>query len=351
MSNKLTNSIKVVLMAGGSGKRFWPKSRENLPKQFLKIISNKTMIEETFERINSFIPKENIYIATNHKFYSLVKEIFPQLSNEQIILEPQKKDTAAAILYNILNIPCDDKSIFFFTPSDHYIRDLEKYKNCILQACKTVNEKETITLVGIEPNSPSTEYGYMKINSQKENEVIKFTEKPDIKTAIFFLQSKIYLWNSGMFFFNKKYILQQYERLLPNHLEKIEKYLSLDNEEEKEKIFSEIESISFDYAILEKSKPIYSVKGDFFWNDVGSWNSMHNIAKNKDNNNNLSNQNTFFFNSKEINCQVDNPDLHVIVNSLEKINIILDKNILYISNKEKESQIKEILGKLNKDFL
>lgn len=342
-------------MAGGSGKRFWPKSRESLPKQFLKIVSNKTMIEETFERVNTFIPKENIYIATNYKFLSIVKEIFSDLPNEQIILEPQKKDTAAAILYNVLSIPSDDETTFFFTPSDHYIRDLEKYKNSVLQAAETTSKKSAITLIGIEPNSPSTEYGYMKINNEvtenNENEILQFTEKPNLETAIFFLKSKSYLWNSGMFFFNKKVILDQYQNFLPSHLEKIKEYLKIENKQEKHKIFSEIEPISFDYGILEKSNPVYSVKGDFFWNDVGSWNSLHNLSQNKDENNNVGSQNTSFFNCKEINCQIDDPNLNVIVNSLEKINIILDKNILYISNKEKENQIKEILTQLNKDFL
>ena len=281
------------------------------------------------------------------------KKIFPHLPEKQIILEPQKKDTAAAILYNVLNIPSNEEDIFFFTPSDHYIRDLEQYQKCVQQACEITKQKNSITLIGIKPKQPSTEYGYMKINSREKGikEILQFTEKPNLTTAISFLENSNYLWNSGMFFFNKKYILQQYEKLLPDHLNKITDYLKTTQKQEKEKIFSMIRNISFDYAILEKSKPIYCTEGDFFWNDVGSWNSLHQISSNKDNNNNLSNQNTFFFNSKEINCQIDDPNLNVVVNSLEKINIILDKNILYISNKEKEIHIKEILNQLNEDFL
>ncbi len=283
----------AVIMAGGIGSRFWPQSTEDKPKQFLKLLGDKTMIQMTFDRMNRIIPSENIFVVTNKRYVDLVKEQIPSMKDENIITEPCSKNTAPCILLSALYI----KNLFgdanvVCVSSDSYIGNEDKFLEKIELANEFVNtHKEAIVTLGITPTRPETGYGYIKYEKSNDNpkKVIKFVEKPDIETAIKYLESKDYLWNAGMFIFDSTSMLKELEANLPNEYDLLKNLPKIDNpsyDEFLEENYPKCTKISIDYAVMEKSKNVYAIPSDIGWDDVGSWNSLERYTK-KDNSGNV----------------------------------------------------------------
>ena len=279
----------AVIMAGGIGSRFWPQSTEDKPKQFLKLLGDKTMIQMTYDRMSKIIPNENIFIITNSRYEELVKEQILNIKDENIILEPCSKNTAPCILLSTLYI----KNIYgdvniVCVSSDSYIGNENKFLDKIKLADKFVSEnKSAIVTLGITPTRPETGYGYIKYaeGSSNPKKVLKFVEKPDIEKAIKYLESKEYLWNAGMFIFNSSSMLEELKNNLPNEYNLLKDLPKNDSKYYKDFVdnnYPKCAKISIDYAVMEKSDNVYAIPSDIGWDDVGSWNSLERYTK-KDN--------------------------------------------------------------------
>lgn len=296
----------ALIMAGGNGSRFWPLSRKNKPKQFLKINSDqKTLLEQTVDRINKIIPKEQIFVATNKCYEKAVKEKICCLPEENIILEEVSKNTAPAITLALLRIEkIYPKSTIFILPSDHLIKREDNFTNLLLKAAEIVEEKNILLTIGIKPKYSETGYGYIHskkdellFNNQKYYRVKEFKEKPDQKTAEKYLEAGNYYWNSGIYITNARKLLNEIDKnesLLYNDCKKIVeisnyKNLSEIKNKNKEikikKIYNNLGNIAIEYSVIEKLKEIYMLKADFIWDDLGSWLSLERVKEKNENNN------------------------------------------------------------------
>lgn len=273
-----------VILAGGSGSRLWPLSRELYPKQLLNLYSDKSLLQSTFEELNCFIPAENIISVTNTKHSANVKMQLGKINKNSIILsEPISKNTAPAIAFAIKYIketnPNKDETVLVI-PSDLLIENNEEFKQTVLTAQKYVDEGKIITF-GVKPDYPETGFGYI---CSKNGTVTKFTEKPDEKTAQNYLQNPNYYWNCGIFMFKVSTMIKEFELHCPEIFNIIKNINCID----KTVPFTDFEKmpcISIDYAIMEKSNNIAMVELKSGWKDLGSWKSIYEVSpKDKDNN-------------------------------------------------------------------
>ena len=276
-------------MAGGRGERFWPKSRNDFPKQFLSLTSDgKTMIQKTVQRILPLVSYDDIFIVTNQKYVGLVKEQLPQIPDENILAEPMAKNTAPCIglACAVIRKKYQD-AMMLVLPSDHLIRYEPMYIDTLKQAISVAEQDNTLVTIGITPTYAETGYGYINFSRDtQENrmcvyKVNRFVEKPDIDTAKKYLASGDYLWNSGMFVWKVSSIMNDFARFLPETyegLERIEESVGQDNFEQVLRTeFEKFKSESIDFGIMEKSDSIYVVSGSFGWDDVGSWLALERI--------------------------------------------------------------------------
>lgn len=321
----------AIIMAGGSGTRFWPLSNDKTPKQFLNLISEKTMIEETIDRIKRLNIYDDIYIVTCAKYEVKMKEILKDFSN--ILIEPVSKDTAFCICYSVNQIQMKYGNCYIaIFPSDHLIQDDEKLKKYILKANEMADKN--IVIMGIKPTYPETAYGYIKYH---ENEVIEFREKPNQDTAEKYLEQGNYLWNSGMVFSKSSIFLQEIEKNANNIYEN-----TINSN------YDNIYPVSFDIAVLEKTSNLKVIPVDFNWNDVGSFSSLDKIFK-------KNNQESIVLGDiKHININGKNniiinkdTDKTIAIIGLEDLIVVNTEKELLICPKNMDQDIKKIKGFLD----
>ena len=270
-----------MIMAGVKGERFWPKSRQSLPKQFLSLTEDgKTMIQLTVERILPIVQMEDIYIVTNQAYKTLVMEQLPGIPEENILCEPVGRNTAPCIGLGAVHIQKRyGDAVMLVLPSDHLIKYTAMFLDTVEKGCAVAEEGENLVTLGITPHSPETGYGYIKYKPGKSFrdvlEVECFVEKPDLETAKKYVASEQYLWNSGMFIWKVSTILKNLETYLPEIYEGICAIGQAIGTEEQETVlktvFERLPSESIDYGVMEKAKNIYILSGSFGWDDVGSW--------------------------------------------------------------------------------
>lgn len=286
--------MKLVILAGGSGTRLWPVSRNATPKQIQTIIGNQTLLNKTYERLCSGFSHKNIYIATNGKQIDLIKQQLPACPLKNFIVEPAKRDTAAAIGLAAVYLHKENpKEIMININSDHHIENEKEYIRIIKLSENVIKKKpEAGVLIGVSPTYPETGYGYIKmggealqIGKDKIFRIDRFEEKPDKKTAIKYTESWEYLWNLGCFVFRVDTLLKLYQKYLPEmykHLKAIEKAIGTDDEESVLKQeFSQIEPISMDYGIIERATDLFVIPSSFGWADVGNWGTVKDILSHK----------------------------------------------------------------------
>ena len=275
----------IVIMAGGSGTRFWPKSRKSRPKQLLRFFGERTMIEETVARFEGIVPIENILIVTNELLAESIHNVLPSLPFENILQEPIGRNTAPCIGLAAMWIrqKADDQAIMAVFPADHFIRDVDNFQKVVRDAIHIAAEK-SIVLLGVRPTKPETGYGYIQYEPDEKNQssfnVSSFKEKPDKITAIRYLTDKHYLWNAGMFFMRVDTILAEFERQLPAlrvQLTDIEKALEADDSSVVAKIFHEITPISIDVGIMENALNVRVIATNFAWSDIGHWDALPDV--------------------------------------------------------------------------
>lgn len=333
----------ALIMAGGKGTRFWPLSTEEKPKQFLKLIGDRTMIQMTVDRIKPIIPVDRIFVCTGKKYVDLVKEQLPDISERNIIIEPEGRNTTPCITLSALIIQrYYQDSNMIVLPSDHLIEHENRFRQIIKDADKFIsNNKESIITLGMTPTRVETGYGYIKYTELKEkineSEVIKvdsFVEKPDKEKAEKYLKDGSYLWNGGMFLWNTHNIIVQIKKYSPDTYEALH-YIG-EVEESKiqdliNKNYSKTEAISIDYSVLEKAENIYVIPSDINWDDIGTWRAVERY-KDKDENNNIINEKVRAIKS-ESNMAINN-DKRVVMIGVRDIMTVETEDTIFIVNKK-----------------
>lgn len=344
-------------MAGGIGSRFWPKSRTSFPKQFLDILgTGKTLIQSTFERYSKVVPPENIYVVTSEDYVDIVAEQLPSLLKENIVAEPFRKNTAPCIAYISFKIfEKNPDAVMIAAPADNHIPDEENFNNVMNKALDFVSHINALVTIGIKPTHPNTGYGYIQRETiEAAPEIFKvktFTEKPNIELAKIFLKSGDFLWNSGIFTWKCKTIINAFEQYLPEIYELFhsEKDKLNTNKEAKtiQTIYSQCPSISIDFGIMEKAENVYVIPSSFAWSDLGTWNSAHaNMEKDYFDNAVVGN-NVMVFDTH--NSVIQAPDKKLIlVQGLEDYIIVDTDDVLMICKKEKEQEIKDYVSEVKR---
>ena len=348
--------ITALIMEGGRGERFCPKSRKRLPKQFLSLTGDgKTMIQLTVERISPMVPMKNIYIATNQDYKKLVLEQLPEIPEENILCEPAARNTAPCIGLGAVHIEKRfGDALMLVLPSDHLIKQNERFLDILKHACETAEKDTNLVTIGITPSYPETGYGYIKF--MKENAdgaafpVEQFVEKPDLETAKTYLEAGSYLWNSGMFVWKVSSILKNIREFMPDTysgLMNIRDAIGTGEEQAVlEQEFSGFESQSIDYGIMEKAEHIYIIPGSFGWDDVGSWLAVERIQK-ADENGNVIQGNVVVVDSKDCTIQGCNKLLALI--GLEHLIVVDTKDATLICSKAHAGNIKKAIELLKKE--
>ena len=343
----------ALIMAGGKGERFWPKSRLNLPKQFLSLTDDgKTMIQLTVERISPIVDIKDVYIATNKNYKELVKQQLPGIPEENILCEPIGRNTAPCIGLGAVHISKKyDDAVMVVLPSDHLIKNNEVFVDTLKNACEIAESGSNLVTIGITPNYPETGYGYIKYDKslayKAGYEVQKFVEKPDLDTAKSYLADGTYLWNSGMFAWKVSTILECFDKFMNSTYEGLLRIKDAigktDEQEVLEKEFPNLESQSVDYGIMEKADSIYILPGDFGWDDVGSWLAVGRIKKN-DENNNVINGNVVAVNTE--NCVIEGGKKIIATVGLRDMVVVDTDDATLITTKENAGEIKKVLAEL-----
>jgi len=343
----------VVIMAGGIGSRFWPVSKTLYPKQFLDIFgTGQSLIQATYNRFSSIVPKENIYIVTHETHLELLKEQLPQVAENQLLSEPIMRNTAPCIAYACHKIKAiNSEATIIVAPSDHLILDENSFQEAIVKALKTASQKDRLITLGIRPSRPDTGYGYIQYIDGSDKEEFKkvktFTEKPNLELAKTFIQSGDFLWNSGIFIWSADSII----KALGLHVYELneifaegKKYFS--SEQEKQFIalaYQRCPNISIDFAVMEKAENVYVLPVTFGWSDLGTWGSVYELAE-KDFSGNLAipTKNAMFYDAK--NCMVSvGKEKLVVLQGVEDLIIAESENVLLIMPREQEQNLKQIL--------
>lgn len=346
----------ALIMAGGKGERFWPKSRLSLPKQFLSLTDDgKTMIQLTVERISPMVDIKDVYIATNKNYKELVKQQLPGIPEENILCEPIGRNTAPCIGLGAVHVVKKyEDAVMVVLPSDHLIKNNEVFVDTLKNACEIAESDNNLVTIGITPNYPETGYGYIKYDKslayKAGYEVQKFVEKPDLETAKSYLADGTYLWNSGMFAWKVSTILGCFDKFMHSTYEgllKIKDSIGTAEEQEVlEREFPELESQSVDYGIMEKADSIYILPGDFGWDDVGSWLAVGRIKKN-DENDNVINGNVVAVNTKD--CVIEGGKKLIATVGLRDMVVVDTEDATLITTKENAGEIKKVLAKLREE--
>lgn len=352
--------MKIVIRAGGVGTRLWPKSREARPKQLQALISNKTMLRETVDRVLPICEPEEIFISTNKKLIDEVVAELPEIPLKNIISEPERKDTAPACgLESIFIEKRFPNSIVASLGSDHLIKYPKKFREALKIASKAVqNHPDYLFCLGVNPTFPSTGYGYIKlgeiideINHKEIYQVKKFTEKPKIKTAKKFLSKGGYLWNANMFLWNTKTLLSLYKKFLPKMykgLLKIKEALETKNEQEiLESEYKKFEKIAIDYAIIEKAPKIATVSVDCGWSDIGDFAVLKDELTDSEKENLV--QGEYLGIDTENSLIYGRPGKIIATLGLEDMIIIDTEDALLVCKKHRAQEVKKIVEKLKKE--
>jgi mannose-1-phosphate guanylyltransferase len=349
----------VAIIAGGIGSRFWPYSRNKNPKQFLDINnSGKSLLQSTYERFEHVVPMENIFIVTSEEYKTLVKEQLPMMDPKQMLLEPERKNTAACIAYATYKIlSVNPEANILIAPSDHLITGEEKFNKIIQHSFDFASKHDALVTIGIKPYKPSTGYGYIQY-FEEETKLFKkvktFTEKPSIELAKTFVQSGDFLWNAGIFVFNAK----SFVKSLSLHLDEMyELFESIKNDlntsseaQSLETIYSQCPSISIDYGIMEKSDNVYVIPADFEWSDLGSWSSLYDLMP-KDYLGNVVLTNMAKIYNASNNLIVAPKNKMVIIDGIDNVCVIETDDVLMILPIQKEQEVKNITTDLKLDKL
>ncbi|MBU2515093.1 mannose-1-phosphate guanylyltransferase/mannose-6-phosphate isomerase [bacterium] len=346
-----------MILAGGSGTRLWPFSRTMTPKQFLNLGStHESLLQETIKRLSPLLSKNSIYIVGSivheHELCRQIEQLIPDFSKNRILLEPEGKNTAPAILWALSRIPSSnwDEPVVIL-PADHLIQKPDLFLESLKDG-ETLAKEGWIVTFGIQPDTPNTGYGYIKSGKalKKGHKVDRFTEKPDSKTALEFIKSGDYSWNAGIFMATPRTLLDEFKALCGSmynlFFDESTPKASLSDKSEIQKTFSEIEPNSIDYAILEKSDRVAVLTMDVGWNDLGSWESIYDISQ-KDENGNATRGNVVMQNSE--NCLIISDKRLITCSGLKNLIIVETEDALLACDLSNSQDVKKIVETLKRE--
>lgn len=352
-SSKTVNHSHLVIMAGGIGSRFWPMSTPERPKQFVDVLgTGRTFIQMTVDRFKGILPAENVWVVTSQAYEDIIAEQLPEVPRGNILLEPCRRNTAPCIAYAAWRIKSvDPKATIVVSPSDHLVLDVPEFQRVITSAMDFASTSDAIVTLGMKPTRPETGYGYIQTDmscpSARNKEIYRvdaFREKPDLATAEKYIRKPNMLWNAGIFIWNVSTVVNALRVYAPEINEVFENLLPLyGTDKEQEAInenFPKCESISVDYAILEKSEEIYCFPASFGWSDLGTWGSLRENVSRDNNGNAVIGNNVQTFETRDcvIHCSEER---RVVVQGLEGYIVAEKDNTLLICKLSEEQRIKQ----------
>lgn len=343
----------ALIMAGGLGTRFWPKSRREHPKQLLKMFGEKTLIQNTVNRLLPIISNEDIYVVSTEEQLEKIKEHLPELPEGNFIVEPMGKNTAPCIgLASIFMQKKHPGETMVVLPADHLIFDDKMFHETLLAGAKAANEFDSLVTIGIKPTYPATGYGYIqlqdKINSIEGIEIFNvktFAEKPNEETAKSFIQSGDFLWNSGIFMWKIERILDEIKKSLPDlydGLIEIDENIGTANESEVvHSVYGEIKGISIDYGIMEAAEDVKVLRGSFGWNDLGSWEEVYKLHEKDAENNVLIGQQHLV---KECRgCYIDSQERSVAIVGIDNLIVVDAGDVILLCPRDRAQDVKALV--------
>lgn len=342
-----------VIMCGGIGSRFWPYSRARLPKQFIDFLgTGRTLLQMSYDRISGIVAPSNILVLTNERYADLVRQQLPELSDEQILCEPARRNTAPCIAWAAWHIAArDQEASMIVCPADHLITREDKFTASVLNGFAFVEANEALLTLGITPTRPETGYGYIQVGEPVCGDISKvktFTEKPDLELAKVFMASGEFFWNSGIFMWSCKAIRKALRKCIPDISRVFDStdddtYLTIDRERMFiESAFPSCVSISIDYAVMEKADNVFVQTVSFGWSDVGTWSALYDLSPKNSESNVTQNCNVLSYNSSGNIFAVRGEKL-VVVDSLQDYIIAEADDVILICPKAREQKIKQMV--------
>ncbi len=354
----MDNNRYCVIMCGGVGSRFWPFSKAALPKQFIDFFgTGRSLLQMAFDRINGIVPVENIILITNESYEHLIKEQLPEISDDRILLEPARRNTAPCIAWAAHHIQAiNPEAKMMVAPSDHLVINVEKFRQSVNSAFDFIDSHDALVTMGIKPSRPETGYGYIQVGEAVEGDfsnVKTFTEKPNEDLARVFLESGEFFWNSGMFFWRADTIIRALNEHAPEVnaiFEKGDQYFGTPDERKYiEDNFEACPSISIDFAIMEKAPNVFVETVDFGWNDLGTWRSLYEHSpKNKDGN--VTQKCKALMYNSHNNIVAVKGDKLVVTSGLEGYIVADVDDALLIVPLEEEQKIKNYVNEVKSKF-
>lgn len=347
--------LYALILAGGKGTRLYPLSREKNPKQFLKVVNDKSFLRSTVDRIKPIVPSENIFVVTNKEYLSKIYEELPEINKNNIFDEPSNKETATCIGLSAVKLLKRDKdAVMIVLPSDHYIEDDKTFRDTINSAVEIAERKRGLVTIGVEPSRPETGYGYIEMGERIVGEmasfkVERFTEKPNIEVAKDFILKGTYLWNSGMFVWRADVFMREMERYLPKMYKcMMNIYQSIDTKVEQTIIKEQyvvIDGISVDFGIMQKTKKSFVIKCEFTWDDIGTFAALSRFLASY-RGNSISGK---VFTEDTENCTIFGGDRLIIGFGLKDIVIVDGGDVLLVMDKNKDQEIKRLVTGLKEE--
>jgi mannose-1-phosphate guanylyltransferase len=352
--------VFAVIMAGGVGSRVWPVSREAIPKQFQNIFGDRTLYQRAFDRISKVVQPQNVIVVTNHLHRSTATEQLPQIPERNIISEPVGRSTAPCIAVAASALSSiTENAVMVVLPADHLISEEENFISQMKESIRLADKHRSLVTIGIRPTYPETGYGYIHFKKDEDDSditlhgghrVISFKEKPDLETAKKYLASGDYLWNSGMFIWRVDVIIEELKKNLEHfadfHSAIRDKFGTESFSGVLKEFYSEVESISIDYAVMEKSDSVLTIPSNFSWSDVGSWDEVHRLSDHDESGNAfkgdvvaIRSKNNFVWAQGKSVSLVDTEDLIVVET----------KDSILICKRGKSQSVKEVVDILRKN--
>ena len=353
------NNTYVTIMAGGVGSRFWPGSREAKPKQFLDMLGvGKSLLRLTFERFLHLCPASNIFILTNAAYKDLILEHLPELTENQILCEPSRNNTAPCVAYSAFKIALlNPDANMIVAPSDHIILKEFTFIDLLKQALAYCEEKDALITLGIKPSRPDTGYGYIHFGKKIKGNVHKvkrFTEKPKLETAKEMVASGEYLWNAGIFIWSAKSIKKAFKDYAEDIYDLFERGQSVYNTPDEslfiEEWYPQSRSISIDFAVIEKADNVYCIPSDFGWSDLGTWASLYEEGEKDANNNFVLGENVVALDTHNCLIKSTKAGKLVVIKDMEDYLVIDEEDVLMIFPKHKEQEIKQLTSLVKSQF-
>ncbi|MEP6602408.1 MAG: sugar phosphate nucleotidyltransferase [Spartobacteria bacterium] len=352
----MSNPIYALVLAGGSGERFWPLSRRSRPKQLLQLISDRTLLEETIARIDGWVPRERILVLTNVDQEAAVRALLKDLPRENIVAEPAKRDTAAAIALGAGWVAMrDHAATMVVLPADHVIKNNEAFHETMNVAAAAAEETGGLVTIGIKPTWACPGYGYIEqgkpvrlgkdVGQAAVHHVVRFREKPNVDLADSFLRSGNFRWNAGMFVWSVPTLLSEFNRHVPELADFISQLRAEGNfEKVLRERFSKLPRVSFDYAIMEKADRVLVVEASFDWDDVGSWSAVAKYLE-QDEHGNAANRATAMSDSTN-NIVFVEDDTEIALLGVHNLIVVRTRDAVLVCHRHQAEKIKELIGKL-----